>query len=513
MSTTANRVIKNTGFLYAKMGITMFISLYTTRLILNSLGASDFGIFNIVGGAIGMLGFLNAAMASATQRFMSYSEGAGNKEKQKSIFNISIVLHFGIAVVVGIALLVAGYVFFNGILNIPEGRENAAKVVYGSLVVSTVLTITAVPYDAILNAHENMRYYAVVGVFESSLKLMVAFICVYASYDKLMVYGILMACIPLITLSIMRIYCHKKYEECILSPLKYYDKTMMREMTGFAGWNLFSTSAAMITNNGVGVVMNIFFGPVINAAQGIANQLSGQLMSITAVIVKAISPVITKSEGAHEHKKALLMAETSSKILFFMTSLIVLPTIINISDILYLWLNNVPDYCAFFAAVQLMIFLCEQLTSGYGTAINATGRIKGISVMKSIFKFLYLPLSYVLFKSGFSVIFAYCCLFVIQGLVNGLILPIYYSDRILQYSKKKYMYKMLLPMTVTTLIVSFTGYMMTCLFVGTISIAATYIVCTIVNTICFCFIILTKREYLVLNGLWQTVKLRLFNKC
>lgn len=138
MSSTANRVIKNTGYLYAKMGITMFVSLYTTRLILNSLGASDFGIFNIVGGAIAMLGFLNAAMASATQRFMSYSEGEGDKEKQKSIFNVSLILHLGISLVVGIALFIAGYFFFNGILNIPADRIFAAKVVYGSLILRVI---------------------------------------------------------------------------------------------------------------------------------------------------------------------------------------------------------------------------------------------------------------------------------------------------------------------------------------------------------------------------------------
>ena len=191
MSSTANRVIKNTGYLYAKMGITMFISLYTTRLILNSLGASDFGIFNIVGGAIAMLGFLNAAMASATQRFMSYSEGEGDKEKQKSIFNVSLILHLGISLVVGIALFIAGYFFFNGILNIPADRIFAAKVVYGSLIVSTMFTVMTVPYDAAMNAHENMRYYAIVGIFESFLKLAVAFACVYTSFDKLTVTGIM----------------------------------------------------------------------------------------------------------------------------------------------------------------------------------------------------------------------------------------------------------------------------------------------------------------------------------
>ena len=224
MSQTANRVIKNTGYLYAKMAITMFVSLYTTRLILNSLGASDFGIYNIVGGAIAMLGFLNVAMASATQRFMSFSEGEGNKEKQKYIFNISCVLHLSISIVIGLVLLMAGWFFFHGILNIPEERISAAQVVYGGLIISTMLTVMNVPYDAVMNAHENMRYYAIVGVIESLLKLLVAFACVYTRGDKLIVYGLLMASIPLITLSIMKVYCHRHYEECVISPRRYYDK-------------------------------------------------------------------------------------------------------------------------------------------------------------------------------------------------------------------------------------------------------------------------------------------------
>ena len=180
---TASRVVKNTGFLYAKMGITMFISLWITRLILNSLGASDFGIFNIIGGAISMLGFLGGAMTGATQRFMSYSEGEGDKEKQKSIFNISLVIHTCVAIAVGLLLLIAGFFFFNGILNIPPDRIGAAKVVYGSLIVSTMFTVMTVPYDAAVNAHENMKYYAVVGIIESLLKLGVAFITVYTVSD------------------------------------------------------------------------------------------------------------------------------------------------------------------------------------------------------------------------------------------------------------------------------------------------------------------------------------------
>lgn len=322
----------------------MFISLYTTRLILNSLGASDFGIFNIVGGAIAMLGFLNAAMASATQRFMSYSEGEGNKEKQKSIFNVSFILHLGISFVVGIALLIAGYFFFNGILNIPEDRIFAAKVVYGSLIVSTMFTVMTVPYDAAMNAHENMKYYAIVGIFESFLKLAVAFACVYTTFDKLIVYGSLMACIPLITLTIMRVYCHKHYEECVIAPRRYWNKGLMKEMTSFAGWNFMSSAVIIISAYGQGIILNNFFGTLLNAAQGIASQINGQLQVLSSNMLKAVNPILGKSAGAQNTQMLIKSTMFGAKYASALYSLIAIPVFIEAPYILKLWLHNVPEW-------------------------------------------------------------------------------------------------------------------------------------------------------------------------
>lgn len=506
MGSTANRVIKNTGFLYAKMGITMFVSLYTTRLILNSLGASDFGIFNIVGGAIAMLGFLNAAMASATQRFMSYSEGEGDKEKQKSIFNVSFILHLGISLVVGLALLIAGYFFFNGILNIPPDRTIAAKVVYGSLIISTMFTVMTVPYDAVMNAHENMKYYAIVGVFESFLKLAVAFSCVYTVYDKLIVYGILMACIPLITLTIMRVYCHKHYKECVIAPRVYWKKGLMKEMTSFAGWNLFQTAAAMITNNGFGIVMNMFFGTIINAAQGIANQISGQLMTLTNNMAKAVNPVITKAEGQKEHNKVLSLASTSSKAAFFITSLFSIPAIITMPQLLKVWLKNVPDYAVFFAQCQLVISMCEQLTSGFNVAITASGQIKGISIFRSIVKFVYLPISYLLFKLEVSIIIVYCILVVIQGFVNGLFVPVYFLNKTFHYSIAKYLKITFFPLIITTVLVLFIGMLLSSVFNGWSLLFAVFGCCILCNIILFYCISLNKEEQTVVSNLVFKIK-------
>lgn len=407
MGSTANRVIKNTGFLYAKMGITMFVSLYTTRLILNSLGASDFGIFNIVGGAIAMLGFLNAAMASATQRFMSYSEGEGDKEKQKSIFNVSFILHLGISLIVGIVLLIAGYFFFNGILNIPQDRIFAAKVVYGSLIVSTMFTVMTVPYDAAMNAHENMKYYAIVGVFESFLKLAVAFACVYTVYDKLIVYGILMACIPLITLTIMRVYCHRHYEECVISPRVYWQKGLMREMTSFAGWNFFSSSVTMISAYGQGIILNSFFGTVLNAAQGIALQINGQLQVLSSNMLKAVNPILGKSVGAHNTDLLIKSTMLGAKYAVALYSLVAIPLFIETPYILDLWLHNVPEWTVIFVRFQLLRSFIEFQFATLPSSISATGKIRKYSFYSSLSNFLQLPVIYILFKLGYPPYFMY----------------------------------------------------------------------------------------------------------
>lgn len=390
---TSKRVIKNTGFLYAKMGITMFISLYTTRLVLNALGASDFGIFNIVGGAIAMLGFLNASMASATQRFMSYTEGEGNKEKQKKIFNISVVLHFCIAWVLGLVLLIIGYFFFDGILNIEADRIYAAKVVYGSLILSTMFTVMTVPYDAVLNARENMLYYAIVGIIESLLKLLVALAVVYIAGDKLILYGILMACIPFLIMTIMRVYCHKKYEECVIAPRKYWDKHLMKEISGFAGWSFFTSAATMITMQGAAILLNIFFGVIANAAHAIANQLAGQVMVFSNNMLKALTPTIVKSEGAKHRDKMLEITISGSKLSFMLLALFALPLCVETPAFLSIWLKKPPEYAVLFCRLVLIRLMITQLHVPLVTAINAGGKIKAQSVSISLITFFVLPLS------------------------------------------------------------------------------------------------------------------------
>ena len=457
MSSTANRVIKNTGYLYAKMGITMFISLYTTRLILNTLGASDFGIFNIVGGAIAMLGFLNGAMASATQRFMSYSEGEGNKEKQKSIFNVSFLLHLGISFMVGVVLAIAGYVFFNGILNIPAERMFAAQVVYGSLIVSTMFTVMTVPYDAAMNAHENMKYYAIVGIFESLLKLVVAFACVYTRHDKLIVYGVLMACIPLITLTIMRVYCHKHYAECIIAPRRYWDKGLMKEMTGFAGWNFTASISNIATQYGLSIVLNHFWGAVLNAAQGIGNQLCGQLQALSNNMLKAVNPVIAKSEGAHQRDKMLEVTLSSCKFSYLIMLFCSLPFLLEMPFVMQLWLKEVPAWATLFCSLQIIRTLLDLIVYPLNAAVNAQGQIKSISLCKSILNIIPLFLTYIGFKFGLAPYWMYIIWIGCWNLLGGAV-TLYYSIKLCSLSLNSFLKTVIYPCLLQTIICMLTGF-------------------------------------------------------
>ncbi len=431
---TAIRVAKNSGYLYAKMGITMFISLYTTRLVLGALGEEDYGIFNIVGGAIAMLGFFNAAMSGATQRFISYAEGAGNKDQLRYIFNISVLLHGILALFLVVLLMVSGVILFDKVLNIPPARISAAKAVYGALIVSTAFTVMTVPYDAVLNAHENMRFYAIVGLCESLLKLVVAFIVAHILLDKLLIYGVLMAVVSVIPLVIIRLYCRNRYAECRMSLQHCKDRKLVREMSTFAVWNFFQTAAAMLTNYGLGIILNSFFGAKINAAQGVASQLNGQLSAVDNVLMKAVRPVIMKAEGGGDVHYSLSMAKSVSKISFLSTVVFVIPAIITMPRLLYWWLDEVPQYTVIFTTSMLIITMLEQSVAGFITLIMARGDIRGISIVKSCFKIACLPLCYLFYKWGMSPVAGYILLVVIQGVINGVVVTMAYMHCRVGYS-------------------------------------------------------------------------------
>lgn len=403
----ANRVAKNTAILYGRMAITVFISLYATRLVLAALGSKDFGLFNVVAGAIAMLGFLNASMASATQRFMSFAQGEGDMVKINKIFNMSILLHLRIVLIIFLVLEVAGYFIFNGVLNIDPTRLLTAKLVYQFMIISTLFSVISVPYDALLNAHENMLFYAILGIIESLLKLAIALSLAYVAFDKLLIYGALMALLSITLLIINRIYCHRKYPESKINIRANYDKGLLKEMSGFAGWSFLGFSSSMIASYGQGIVLNIFFGTIVNAAQGIANQISGQLGAVATTMMKALNPIIAKSEGAGNRDLMIRAAMMGSKVSFFLLMFLYVPMITEMPLIFKIWLKNVPENAVLFCRLLLFRNLIEQLFLTLNTSISAVGNIRRYQIFSSILWSIPLVVSFVLFKFGFAPYFLY----------------------------------------------------------------------------------------------------------
>jgi O-antigen/teichoic acid export membrane protein len=398
---SANRVVVNTGFLYGKMLITMFISLYSTRLILNALGAVDYGIFNLVGGVIAFLSFLNGAMTTATLRYMSFSIGAGDEHKLKSIFSSSVILHLIIGLTIVLLMEFGGIFLFNGTLNIPADRVGVAKIVFHFMVVSTFFTINAVPYDAAINAHENFLLEALLGIFESVIKLGIAISLIYTDFDKLILYALLIAALTILVRIIKSIYCFNKYEECRIRVKSGINIELTKEMFSFAGWNLFGSLCNVTRNQGLAILLNLFFGVLVNAAYGIANQVNGLLTSFSTNMVSALNPQIVKSEGSGDRERMLRLAMLACKLSFFLLSFFAIPLIVEMPFILNIWLKTVPENTIMFCQLILVVSLIQQLTVGLMSAIHSVGKIKIYQTVMGSMIILNLPLAFGLIKIGF----------------------------------------------------------------------------------------------------------------
>lgn len=509
---TSSHIIKNTGFLYMKMGITVFISLYTTRLILNALGASDFGIYGVVGGAITMLGFLNSAMAGATQRFMSYSEGEGNKEKQKAVFNSSLVLHWLIAVAVALLLEGAMFIFFGGILNIESDRIEAAKWIYHFAVISTIFTIITVPYDAAINAHENMLYYAIVGILESVLKLVAALIIVYSQVDKLILYGAFMAGIAILMLIIKQIYCRKHYPECKIAIRQYTTKNTIKEIAGFAGWNFVGSIGTLLGNCGGSIVINHYFGSAINAAENVGAQLRGQMLAFSSNMLKALNPVIVKKEGGGDRAAMLKFSLTGSKLSYLMFATLAIPFLIETSFILKVWLKEVPEWTVCFSRFQMATALMEQLTITLGTTLGATGKIKEMNIFGSIARFVPLFLYIPLFAFGAQPYWLYIIIFINFGFViNGYML--YLCKKYCSLNIAYYNNNVLFPClgcTFLSLIIGFSTYLF--LHEGWIRLLLSTLISLITYFVCMLFLAFNQEEKHIIKALFDKIKTIILRK-
>lgn len=418
---TSQRVIKNTLWLYLRMGASIIVNILTTRILLQALGASDYGLYNVVGGAISLLGFLTASMSTSTQRFISYTLGKGDEEKLKSIFNNTLCVHYGLAGVSTLLLFLASMVLFNGVLNIPDGRETVALGVYGCLVFSTVYSITIVPYDGVLNAHENMRFYSFVGIFDVFVKLGIAVAVYFSSFDQLMLYAILMALDAWVLRVVTKYYCCHHYEECRQQELrKYYNINIIKELTSFAGWNMLNIATLMFSVFGISLVINHFFGTALNAALGVATQLSGVLMGMSMNMIKAITPILVKSEGGHQRENMLKITFVGCKFSFLLFSFFSIPIMLYMPQVLDLWLEDVPKWTSAFCILMMTSSLIDQITVFLYQSLQAQGNIKEYSIVKGVINILPILGSIVMFSLfEFEPYWALINLIIGKGILGG----------------------------------------------------------------------------------------------
>jgi len=456
MSTENNRrIAKNTIMLYFRMLLTMIVSLYTSRVVLNTLGVEDFGIYNVVGGVVTMFSFINSSMSSATQRFISFELGMKNFDKVQNIFSMSINIHLLIASIIFVLAETIGLWFLNTHLVIPVNRIEAANWVYQFSILSFIVTIMGVPYNAFIIAHERMNVYAYVGIIEVIFKLLIVFSLTWFGIDKLKFYGILIFSVSVVIWLIYRIYCMKYFVET-----KYrffWDKVLFKTLMNYSRWNLFGNIAGVAMGQGVNILLNMFFSPVVNAARAIAYQVNGAVNGFVSNFQIAMNPQIVKSFAVKDLKYMHQLIYKGSKYSFYLLFLISLPLLLETDIILKIWLKNVPDYTLVFCQFVLINTLVDSISGPVMTAAHATGKIKLYQGVVGSMLLLVLPVSFFFLKFQYppestfyiSIFFSLIAIFIRLLIVSPLI-------NLSIFSYMKYVILRILLVTIIALILPLT---------------------------------------------------------
>lgn len=399
----SKKILYNTIAVYIKIILNSVATLIATRIVLQCLGVNDFGLYNLLAGVITMLSFMNGALMVSTQRYLSIAIGAKDYGRLSSIFNSSLSIHGLIAVVVSLAFLLLQPIIIDCILTIPQGSVRTAHLIYDVMIISSVLTLLQVPFSAAMNAHEDIWYWAFTEFVNCALRLASAVALIYITDNKLFVYTIMVLFSLVMSMLLKVCWCRIKYAETKLKFAEMKNIALIKEMFGFVGWNTLGTSGTMVRDQGVAVLMNVFFGTIANAAYGIAQQINGLVMTFASTITTVFAPSIMQAHGAGDDEKMIKLAIFSSKISFLLSSIIALPLLLFMPEILRLWLEEIPIYTLDFCRYVIIVFMILQLTAGLNRAIYAVGKIKWYQIIIFSVLVAIIPVSYMLYKSGMTI--------------------------------------------------------------------------------------------------------------
>ncbi|MBM6945131.1 MULTISPECIES: MATE family efflux transporter [Bacteroides] len=457
-NTSANnkRIAKNTLLLYFRMLFMMAVSLYTSRVVLNALGVEDFGIYNVVGGVVAMFSMLSGSLSAAITRFITYELGTGNKENLKKIFSSSVTIQIGLAVLIILLTEAIGVWFLNVKMNIPDGRIVAANWVFQFSILTFAINLISVPYNASIIAHERMSAFAYISILEAIGKLTIAFLIVISPMDKLIFYAILMCTVALIVRFTYGAYCKRHFEECTYHFI--FNKELLKRMFGFAGWNFIGATSAVLRDQGGNIVINLFCGPAVNAARGIAFQVNTAVYGFVSNFMTALNPQITKSYAAGDRDYMMTLIYQGARLSFYMLLLLSLPVLVNTHYILSLWLKIVPDHAVLFMQLVLVFAMSESISNPLITAMLATGKIRNYQLVVGGLQMMNLPVSYLLLRMGMfpevvivvAIAISQCCLAARLVMLRGMI----------GLSVRKYMKKVYINVFVVTVIAAILPFLL-----------------------------------------------------
>lgn len=417
------RIAKNTAFLYIRQIIVMLVAIYTSRVILDVLGASDYGIYNVVGGVVSMMSFLNSALGASSSRFLTYELGRRDQDKLNRTFSASLNLHISVALIVFIVGETLGLWFFYEKLVIPNDRIVAAFWVYQFSIITTMISFTQVPYNASLISHENMSIYAYVGLYEAISKLSIVYLLTISPIDKLIFYGLLLMLNSVGIQLFYRFYTTKRYEECRFRIVK--EKSLYKTLLGYSGWDLFGNVAIICQGQGINILLNIFFGPVVNAARAIAFQIQNAVSMFVGSFLTAVRPQVVKSHAEGNDEAMYSLTFSGMKYAFLLITALAVPVILEIHYILNLWLGKAaPKETAIFTSLVLVNAIFQTWHNGFLMAFHAIGRIKTGNITGGVLMILSLPISYLFLKLGFDAYIVFIVIIVINLLahINGMFL-------------------------------------------------------------------------------------------
>lgn len=392
------RIAKNTLLLYARMLLLLVVSLYTSRVVLAALGIEDYGLYNVVGGIVAMFTFITRAMGNSTSRFITFALGKGDETELNNVVGVSFRIHWVLAGIILILAETVGLWFLYNKMVIPDDRMTAAFWVYQFSIVSCMVSVISVPFNSMIIAHEKMGAFAFISILDAILKLLIVYLIQISPYDRLIFYAALLLGVMLLDRIIYQAYCYHHFDEA--KHIRYHKSNLVKQMTSFAGWAMFGNLAYVGYTQGLNILLNMFFGPAVNAARGVAVQVQQVLNGFVTNFQTAVNPQITKSYAANDNKRVLDLLMLSSKFSYFLMLFLCLPVFIEAPKLLNLWLVEVPDHTVNFIRLLILIMLAQTLHNPVSMIKSATGNIKVYQIVIGCIFLTIVPFSYFALKLG-----------------------------------------------------------------------------------------------------------------